>query len=176
VIQAPPFWVLGWRTLRRDWRAGDLRVLVLAITLAVAALTAVGFFSDRLQAGLHRDARALIGGDAVVRSDHPPPPAYGAQAQALGLRTSLQLTFATMGRAPDAQGGAARLVALKAVASGYPLRGAVTTTTQADQPAEPGPGLPEPGTVWVDPLCWMPWTCAWVKACCWAMRSCVLRA
>ena len=42
---------LGWRTLWRDWRAGELRLLVLAVTLAVAALTAVGFFADRLRAG-----------------------------------------------------------------------------------------------------------------------------
>jgi len=52
-------WSLGWRTLWRDWRAGELRLLVIAVVLAVAALTAVGFFADRLQNGLNRDARAI---------------------------------------------------------------------------------------------------------------------
>ncbi|MDP3834243.1 MAG: hypothetical protein Q8Q82_09795, partial [Hydrogenophaga sp.] len=60
------FWTLGWSSLTRDWRAGELRLLMLAVTLAVAALTAVGFLAVRLQGGLVRDARALIGGDAVV--------------------------------------------------------------------------------------------------------------
>ena len=59
-------WSLGWRTLWRDVRSGELRLLVVAVTLAVAALTAVGFFADRLQAGLQRDARQLLGGDAVI--------------------------------------------------------------------------------------------------------------
>ena len=54
------------RQLRRDLRAGELRLLVVAVTLAVAALTAVGFLADRLNAALARDARALLGGDAIV--------------------------------------------------------------------------------------------------------------
>ena len=114
---------LGWRNLWRDLRAGELRLLMVAVTLAVAALTAVGFFSDRLQGGLQRDARQLLGGDAVVVSDHAPATVWAEQARALGLQSALTLSFPTMGRAGDAQGGATRLVALKAVEPGYPLRG-----------------------------------------------------
>src|SRR3954468_24998731 len=99
-------WKLGWRTLWRDLRAGELRLLIVAVTLAVAALTAVGFFADRLQGGLARDARQLLGGDAVVSSDNPTPPAFGEKARALGLRTVTTLGFPTMSRATDAQGGA----------------------------------------------------------------------
>ncbi|WP_043116430.1 hypothetical protein, partial [Pseudacidovorax intermedius] len=66
---------LGWRTLRRDLRAGELRLLIVAVLLAVAALTAVGFFADRLKGGLARDARQLLGGDAVLVTDNPPPQA-----------------------------------------------------------------------------------------------------
>ena len=84
--QAPSFWQLGWRALWRDLRAGELRLLIVAVALAVGALTAVGFFADRLQGGLQRDARQLIGGDAVVQSDHVPPPQLATQATALGLR------------------------------------------------------------------------------------------
>jgi Predicted ABC-type transport system involved in lysophospholipase L1 biosynthesis, permease component len=87
------FWTLGWSSLVRDWRAGELRLLMLAVTLAVAALTAVGFFADRLQNGLTRDARALIGGDAVVSSDNAPPASFEAQARALGLTTTQTLGF-----------------------------------------------------------------------------------
>lgn len=77
------------------------------------------FFSDRLKSGLERDARQLLGGDAVVVSDNPPTAAWLDQARALGLEQALTLGFPTMGRAPDAQGGATRLVALKAVDQGY---------------------------------------------------------
>lgn len=77
------FWTLGWRSLWRDARAGELRLLLLAVALAVAALTAVGFFADRLQAGLQRDARALLGGDAVVASDKPPPPDFATDRKSV---------------------------------------------------------------------------------------------
>ena len=109
--------------LWRDLRAGELRLLVMAVLLAVAALAAVGFFADRLKGGLSRDARQLLGGDAVVSSDNALPPAFAERARALGLQAASTLGFPTMARATDAQGGATRLVALKAVSPGYPLRG-----------------------------------------------------
>jgi len=144
------FWSLGWRSLWRDWRAGELRLLLIAVTLAVAALTSVGFFADRLQNGLQRDARALIGGDAVISSDNLPPPAFAEQAQALGLQTVRTLGFPTMGRARDDEGGAAKLVALKAVAPGYPLRGSLRVAPGPDQPDVVTREIPAPGTAWVD--------------------------
>jgi putative ABC transport system permease protein len=120
---------LGWRTLWRDLRAGELRLLIVAVLLAVAALTAVGFFADRLQGGLKRDARQLLGGDAVIVSDNPTPEAFVAQAKSLGLEGTGTYGFPTMARAEDAQGGASKLVALKAVTAGYPLRGSLQTST-----------------------------------------------
>ena len=70
---------VGVRSLWRDLRAGELRLLMVAVTLAVGALTAVGFFADRIQSGLSRDARQLLGGDAVLASDQPTPPAVLAR-------------------------------------------------------------------------------------------------
>ena len=82
------FWRLGWRSLGRDLRSGDLRLLIVAVTLAVAALTAVGFFADRLKSGLQRDARQLLGGDAVVVSDNPTPAAFTATPATITRSTS----------------------------------------------------------------------------------------
>lgn len=150
------FWSLGWRSLWRDVRAGELRLVVLAVTLAVAALTAVGFLADRLQSGLQRDAQQLLGGDAVIASDRPLEPAYAAQAAALGLQMANTLSFPTMARAAAAQGGASKLVALKAVESGYPLRGTLRTARTVDDAlAIPlldavQAGIPQAGTVWVE--------------------------
>lgn len=144
------FWRLGWRTLWRDLRAGELRLLVVAVTLAVAALTAVGFFADRLQGGLQRDARQLLGGDAVIVSDNPPPEAMLARARSQNLQVVGTLGFPTMARAPDAQGGATKLVALKAVEPGYPLRGVLKVASQPGEPEAPTRDIPAPGEVWVE--------------------------
>ena len=153
---------LGWRNLWRDFRSGELNLLIISVVLAVAALTAVGFFSDRLQAGLWRDARQLLGGDAVVVSDKPTPANFQQKAQALGLKTNATLSFPSMARADDTKGGETKLVALKAVSEGYPLRGqmsllnlqgsdAIKPDLSKSYPAKPTREVPQPGQAWVDP-------------------------
>ena len=153
---------LGWRNLWRDFRSGELNLLIISVVLAVAALTAVGFFSDRLQAGLWRDARQLLGGDAVVVSDKPTPANFQQKAQALGLKTNDTLSFPSMARADDAKGGETKLVALKAVSEGYPLRGqmsllnlegsdAIKPDLSKSYPAKPTREVPQLGQAWVDP-------------------------
>ena len=144
------FLTLGWRTLARDLRAGELRLLMVAVTLAVAALTAVGFFADRLKGGLQRDARQLLGGDAVVVSDNPTPEAFLAQARSLGLAQAPTLSFPTMARAPQDQGGQTKLVALKAVTPGYPLRGNLRTALAAAEPGQLTRDIPAAGQAWVE--------------------------
>lgn len=143
----PSLWGLAWRQTLRDFRAGELRLLVVAVMLAVAALSAVGFFADRIDGGLARDARQLLGGDAIVSSDQPTPAAFTEKARALGLTTATTAAFPSMGRAADDKGGASRLVTVKAVSDAYPLRGKVTL----GGPVAAGTGAPAPGSVWVDP-------------------------
>ncbi len=145
------FWTLGLKNAWRDWRAGELRLLVVAVTLAVAALTAVGFFADRLQGGLERDARQLLGGDVVLSSDRPSPPAFYEQARSLGLGVTRSVSFPTMARTRDEEGGQSKLVSFKAVESGYPLRGRVRLSEGPGLPEQVAQGVPGPGEAWVDP-------------------------
>ena len=149
---------LGWRNLWRDFRSGELNLLLVSVVLAVAALSAVGFFADRLQAGLWRDARQLLGGDAVVVSDKVTPDAFVTKAQALGLTIQTTVNFPSMARADDAQGGDTKLVALKAVSEGYPLRGNMSlfkpeasNPNVASEDVQTTREVPKPGSVWVDP-------------------------
>ena len=147
VPRPPAILAVAWRQLLRDWRAGELRLLMLAVALAVAALCAVAFLSDRLDQGLRRDAAQLLGGDAVVASDQPTPPALVELAASLRLTTVRSASFPSMARAPEAQGGESRLVAVKAVSAGYPLRGRI-----ALRESLPGQGAaPAAGEVWADP-------------------------
>jgi putative ABC transport system permease protein len=141
---------LAWRQAWRDFRAGELRLLMVAVMLAVAALSAVGFFADRLDAALARDARQLLGGDAVVASDQPLPASFAERARALGLKQSTSTGFPSMARAPDDRGGGVRLVAVKSVADGYPLRGRLQVRAGDKAPVQWSDRGPAPGTVWVE--------------------------
>src|SRR4051812_49927655 len=93
-------WRLGWRTLWRDLRAGELRLLLVAVTLAVAALTAVGFFAGPLKGGLARDAPQLLGGDAVPGSGNPTPPPVVQPAPAVGPQATTNNVVPPIARPP----------------------------------------------------------------------------
>jgi putative ABC transport system permease protein len=132
-----------------------MRFLMLAVVLAVAALTAVAFFADRIERGLTRDAAQLLGADAVVVADQPVPRALLQQALRSGLRTAQTAVLSSMARAPDELGGDSRLVALKAVSPTYPLRGQLKLGQLGDdgrvQATGPAPtGGPPVGQAWVD--------------------------
>ncbi|WP_374728543.1 ABC transporter permease [Caballeronia hypogeia] len=134
----------------RDWRAGELTMLLLALVLAVAALSSVGFLADRMRQGLARDGRQMIAADFVVRADHPVDPIFSTEAQSLGLETAGTTIFPSMISSTSAQ-PVSRLAAIKGVTPGYPLRGALRIAP-ADNAADASVhGIPAPGTVWVDP-------------------------
>ncbi len=144
------WWSLAWRTLWRDARAGELRLLMIAVVLGVAALSSVSFLADRLNAGLQRDARQLLGGDVVVVSDQPTPHHIVERAKQMGLQGVTTLSFPTMARGKSQN---SRLVALKAVEAGYPLRGELKVAEslqQASQIAEKTSTIPAQGEVWVE--------------------------
>lgn len=144
-----------WQQIWRDLRSGALRWLAVAVVLAVAALSSVGLFADRIERGLHRDAAQLLGADVVVLGDQPLSADWRRQAEDLGLRTTATAVFPSMARAPDEQGGETRMVAVKAVEAGYPLRGRLTLGHALSdgqvEPTGPAPaGGPPAGSVWVD--------------------------
>ncbi len=143
-LTPPTVLQMAWRQLWRDWRAGELRLLMLAVALAVAALCAVSFLSDRLDRGLRRDAAQLMGGDAVLLSDQPTPQPLLALAEELKLAQLISVNFPSMARASEVQGGASRLVAVKAVGPAYPLRGRLLLQDGRSVQA------PAVGEVWVD--------------------------
>ena len=131
--------------LRRDWRAGELRLLALALLVAVAALSSVGFFVDRVRGALQSQASQLLGGDLVIASGAEPAADLLARARALGLRTARTVVFPSMATLNHPVAPASALASVKAVDEGYPLRGGLRIDEREAQ------GIPAPGTVWVDP-------------------------
>jgi putative ABC transport system permease protein len=135
------------KQLRSAWRAGEIRVLLLALVLAVAAMTAVGFFADRIESALGRQGGMLLGGDLVVIADRPIPAAFTAEAQAKRLRTAQTMEFPSM----VLLGEEGRLAEIKAVSSTYPLRGKLTIADEPFAPARVAEGVPASGEIWIEP-------------------------
>jgi putative ABC transport system permease protein len=132
----------------RDWRAGELRFLLLALMLSVAALSTVNFFVDRMRAGLERDAHQMLAADLALESDQPLDGAWLAEAQRRGLRSAGTVAMFTMAVAGQGEQAASTLVALKSVSEAYPLRGRLRVRLQDGDAVSETP--PAPGTVWVD--------------------------
>jgi len=138
------------RMLARDWRAGELRVLALALVVAVASVTSVAFFADRVGRGLVRDAHQLLGADLVLVSDHPWKREFAAQIEAQGLARAEAMNFISMAQAGAGANTRSQLAGVKAVTGDYPLRGRLRIAPRlyaTDEPAQSGPA---PGTVWLD--------------------------
>jgi putative ABC transport system permease protein len=139
---------LAWRQLRRDLASGDIRILLAALVLAVIAVTAVGFVADRAARALTQEANRLLGGDIVLRSDQPLPPALAEAAHANGLRMSETRDLTSMLRIGSGASEHIELGEVRALGVGYPLRGEFRIDT-GDGVERIASGIPPAGTAWL---------------------------
>lgn len=134
-----------WQHARREWRASELKPVLAALLVAVAAATGVLAFSERIERALAQRSGELIGGDAVLASRQPLPQALIDQARSAGLQTSPVVAFPTVLFA----GEASVLVEIKAVGADYPLRGQLRVGDGGELPARPAPAPPA-GSLYLD--------------------------
>ena len=139
--------VFAWRAFMRDLRAGELSVLLTAIVLAVTAMTAVGFFTDRVGASMKEQASQVLAADLVLRSAAPLPADFQVEARELGLATAETLAFPTV----VVVGEQTALAAVDAVSDAYPLRGQLTIADTLFGEGRPAAGVPARGEAWAEP-------------------------
>ncbi|MCU0976785.1 MAG: FtsX-like permease family protein [Steroidobacteraceae bacterium] len=132
--------------LARDWRSGELAVLLASLVVAVTALTAVGFFTDRIGQAVAQQAAEVIAADLRLRSTQEPSAEYVQAAQAQGLSTARTLSFPSV----VFFGDDSSLSAIRAVSEGYPLRGAVRISDEPFGPGRVTRGIPGRGEAWLD--------------------------
>ena len=137
---------LAFRLLKREWRAGEMRVVLLAVALAVASLTAVRYFADRVEQALGHEANTLLAADLALVSDHPANAEFARAAAARGLRVTHTTAFLSM----VLSGERNLLTGIKAVESAYPLRGDLRIAPNMFAADVPARSVPPPGQVWVD--------------------------
>ena len=137
---------LGLRMLAREWRSGELGVLLLALTVAVAALTGVGFLVSRISAAVALQASEVLAADLRLGSPQPLGDAYFEEAARRGLRATRSTSLLSV----VFNGDASQLTNVAAVAPGYPLRGRVLVAAVPFGQGTPVTGIPAPGEVWPD--------------------------
>ena len=147
-MSSPPRRVqLVVRFLLREWRAGELRLLVAAVLLAVGTVTGISLFVDRLSGALLSESATYLAADRVIASSRAIPDEFETAAHQHGLATARTMTFPSMVFAGERN----QLVSVKAVSEGYPLRGVLRL---AQAPFGAGVvvsgELPAAGEVWLD--------------------------
>ncbi len=129
---------LSLNLLRRDWRAGEWRVLLIALVLAVGSIATVGLFADRVRLALQQEATSLLGADLRISSTRALPPAYRDAALQRRLRVVETASFPSMAAGKDTS----VLAEILAVGEGYPLRGKIVITPSS--PLESYAPIPPP--------------------------------
>ena len=137
---------LALRTLLREWRSGELGVLVLAIVVAVAALTGVGFLVDRIGIAVDNQAGEVLAADLRLESGQQ----MDEKAIDEGRKRGLAVARNTGLFSVVFNGDFNQLTSLRAVSAGYPLRGKVMLSNEPFGTPELAHGIPARGEVWPD--------------------------
>ena len=132
------------RLVARDWRSGELRLLVVAVMLAVAALTAVAFLTDRVGQAVSLRVAESLAADLRLASARPLPETYVAEAEARGLEVARLVSTPSVALSGDRQ----TLAAVRAADEGYPLRGRLKVASELLGDEVETDDIPRPGTAW----------------------------
>ena len=138
--------VFALRAFYRQIRSGEVVVLIVAISLAVASLTAVGFLTDRIGTSIERQANELLAADLRIRSPEAIPAQWMESASEMDLDVALTQTFPTVIYAGDKNA----LATVKAVSAKYPLRGKVRVSETQYGDEHIVNIVPDENSVWVD--------------------------
>lgn len=113
-----------------------LRLLLWSLVVALAALSSVAFFADRVHRALLNEGAATLAADLVVEQLRPVPPDWVAQARSRGLAVSQLVSFPSVLFVNDRP----QLVQVKAVQENYPLRGNLRIAQAGNPPRLRPPG------------------------------------
>lgn len=138
---------LAMKLLWRDWRGGELNVLVAALLVAVTTVTGIGLFSDRISNSIIDEAGSLLAADAQITGSREIPQQWKDDVASLPLRTAELTEFRAMTFGANNE---MQLASVKAASEGYPLKGELNVSEQAFAEGTPIAVGPEPGQAWVN--------------------------
>lgn len=139
--------LLAWRLLLRDWHAGELKILLLALVIAVASMTSIGLFTQRIDRGMSNQSGQFLGADFLLQSSAVNEGYITTYAKKSGLKTTNTISFSSVIVAH----GEFQLTQVKAVDQHYPLRSEIKISNKLygdEQAVNRGPAI---GEVWLAP-------------------------
>lgn len=130
------------RILKRDWRGGEIQLMLAGLILAMACFTSIQYFSLSIKRSMGVEASNWLGGNLVLVAPDSIPQTWLEKAKQLDLNQAQSLSFLSVLSTTDTF----QLSAIKAVSDNYPLLGKLKTDKrgQVDKP-------PEQGVIWLEP-------------------------
>ncbi len=133
------------KLLWRDWKGGELNILILSLLVAIATVTSIGLFTDRIKNTIQSEAGNLLAADAQVRGSMDVGGEWRNQARSFNLEMADTVGFRAMAFSDEG----AQLASVKAVSDSYPLKGHLQISNQPYGVGEKVTQGPEPGEVWL---------------------------
>ena len=135
---------LSLKLFWRELKSGQLIIMFFALVLAVATVSSISLFTDRLERALITETQEFLGGDLKFESNDLLEDDTYEKIQKLNLKASEMVQFASM----LSSKGSLQLASIKAVDRNYPLVGEMELQSQSLKEIAKNP--PRKGQVWLD--------------------------
>lgn len=123
--------------LLQSFRTGGLYLLIIALSLAISATTALKFSNDQVKNAVSLQAAQMLAADLVLSNNEPIDAKWQKRADQLGLKQTNVTMFSSMAHTQDQF----VMVNVKAIEPAFPLRGKLEIEPMAS-------GI-QPGEVWL---------------------------
>lgn len=123
--------------LTQSFKTTGIYLLIIALTLAISATTALKFSNEQIQNAVALQAAEMLAGDLQLSNNEPIEDRWRDKADQLGLQQSEVTVFCSMAHTHDEF----VMVNVKAIDSAFPLRGELRVKPAAKQI--------QPGQIWL---------------------------
>ena len=123
--------------LTQSFKSTGVYLLIIALTLAISATTALKFSNEQIQNAVALQAAEMLAGDLVLSDNQPLEHKWHDKANQLSLQQSEVTTFSSMAHTHEQF----VMVNVKAIDDAFPLRGEIRVASPAKKI--------QPGEVWL---------------------------
>jgi putative ABC transport system permease protein len=138
---------IAFKIFKRDYKRGDLLVLLFSMIIAMASVSVIYLVIDRIETASEREISEILGADLAITSPKPINPQWLQLANQKELTSATSVEFSTVLFANENM----QLSSIKAVSDGYPLRGSLQISKTPEVNGEAVNIRPKRGEFWLEP-------------------------